>query len=166
VLLQGGADFGVFDRFNDRATLVLPAGTYSTGPVTVGTSCDLQPSTNWGDPVGLGAPCSGYLPVISVDGDVTINGGVGQGILLVSGDLRITAPFTFHGMMIVKGAADITAPTDVRGILAAAELRSGTGPVSQLKVQYSKCIISNDLEFSASLSPLSSRAWIQLFQAP
>lgn len=166
VLLQGGADFGVFDRFNDRATFVLPAGTYSTGPVTVGTSCDLQPSTNWGDPVGLGAPCSAYLPVIRVDGDVTINGGVGQGILLVSGDLRITAPFTFHGMMIVKGAADVTAPTDIRGILAAAELRSGTGPVSQLKVQYSKCIISNDLEFSASLSPLSSRAWIQLFQAP
>jgi len=159
-------DLDLFDRFGERATLVLPGGTYSTGPATVGTSCDLQPFTNWGDPVGPGAPCSGYLPVIRVDGDVAIDGGVGQGILLVGGNLRITAPFTFHGMMIVKGAADITAPTDVRGILAAAELRSGTGPVSQLKVQYSKCIITNDLDVSAPLSPLASRAWIQLFQAP
>jgi hypothetical protein len=85
---------------------------------------------------------------------------------LVNGDLRITGPFTFHGMMIVKGAVDITAPADVSGILAAAELRSGAGPVTQLKVHYSKCIIANSLDSAAPLSPLSSRGWIQLFQAP
>ena len=165
-LLQTGTDLGEFDRFKDRTTLVLPGGTYATGPATVGTSCDLQLSTNWGDPVGPGTPCSKYLPVIRVDGDLTIDGVVGQGILLVDGNLRVAAPFTFHGIVIVKGAVDITAPTEVRGILAAAELHSGSGPVSKLKVNYSKCIISNDLAFSALLSPLSSRAWIQLFQAP
>jgi hypothetical protein len=163
--LQATGDLGAFDRYSERATLVLPRGAYSTSPATVGTSCDLQLSTNWGDPGGVG-PCTRYFPAIRVDGDLTIEGGVGQGMLLVNGDLRVTSPFTFHGVMIVKGAVDITAPTDVRGILVAAELRSGAGPVTQLKVHYSKCIVSNSLDFSAPLSPLSSRAWIQLFQAP
>ncbi len=165
-LLQAARDLGVFDRLSKRATLVLPGGTYSTSPATVGTSCDLQRSTNWGDPGEPSSPCGWYLPLIRVDGDLTLNGGVGQGILLVNGDLRVQSPFTFHGIVIVKGAVDITAPTDLRGILSAAELRSGTEPVSQLKVHYSKCIIANDLYSSAPLSPLASRAWIQLFQAP
>jgi hypothetical protein len=165
-LLQAPADLGALERFSERATLVLPGGIYTTSPATVGTSCDLRRSTNWGDPGGAASPCSGYLPLIRVDGDLTLGGGIGQGILLVNGDLRITGPFTFHGMMIVKGGVDITAPTDVRGILAAAELRSGAGPVTQLKVHYSKCIIAKDLDSSAPLSPLSSRAWIPLFQAP
>lgn len=165
-LFQARSDSGAFDRFSKRARLVLPGGTYTPGPATVGTSCDLQRSTNWGDPGEAAAPCSGYLPLVRVDGDLTLTGGVGQGILLVNGDLRVTGPFTFHGMMIVKGGVDITAPTDVRGILAAAELRSGAWSVSQLKVHYSKCIISKSLDSSARLSPLSARAWIQLFQAP
>ncbi|HET9708901.1 MAG TPA: hypothetical protein VFP39_11425, partial [Gemmatimonadales bacterium] len=165
-LLQPTSDLGVFDRFRARATLVLPGGTYTTSPATVGTSCDLRNSTNWGDPVGTATPCSGYLPLVSVDGDLTLGGGIGQGILLVNGDLHVLGPFTFHGVVIVKGAVDITAPTDVRGILAAAELRSGAGSVTQLKVHYSKCIISKALDSSAPLSPLSSRAWIPLFQAP
>ena len=165
-LFRATGDFGAFDRFSKRANLVLPGGTYNPSPATVGTSCDLQRSTNWGDPGGAAAPCSGYLPSVRVDGDLTLTGGFGQGILLVNGDLRVTGPFTFHGMVIVKGGVDITAPTDVRGILAAAELRSGAGSVTQLKVHYSKCIISKGLDFSAPLSPLSARAWIQLFQAP
>ena len=165
-LLQATGDVGAFDRFSERATLVLPGGTYTTSPATVGTSCDRQRSSNWGDPGGVIAPCGEYLPIVRVDGDLTLGGGIGQGILLVNGDLRITGPFTFHGMMIVKGAVDITAPADVSGILAAAELRSGAGPVTQLKVHYSKCIIANSLDSAAPLSPLSSRGWIQLFQAP
>ena len=165
-LLRAPDDPGVFDRFSERATLVLPGGTYSISPATVGTSCDLQRSTNWGDPGDAVAPCSGYLPLVMVTGDLTLTGGVGQGILLVDGDLRVTGPFTFHGMMIVKGGVDITASTDLRGILSATELRSGAWSVTQLKVHYSKCIISKILYSSAPLSPLSSRAWIQLFQAP
>ena len=165
-LFQAAGDLGVFDRYSERATLVLPGGTYTPSPATVGTSCDLQSPTNWGDPGGDAAPCSGYIPLVRVDGDLTLPGGTGQGILLVNGDLRVTGPFTFHGMVLVKGGVDITAPTDVRGILAAAELRSGAGPVTQLKVHYSKCIISKSLDSSAPLSPLSSRAWIPLFQAP
>jgi hypothetical protein len=165
-LLQATGDIGAFDRFSERATLVLPGGRYATSPATVGTSCDLQSPTNWGDPGSAAAPCGGYLPVVTVDGDLTLGGGIGQGILLVNGDLRVTGPFTFHGIMIVKGAVDITAPTDVRGILAAAELRSGAGSVTQLKVHYSKCIITMDLASAAPLSPLTSRAWIPLFQAP
>lgn len=156
-------DLDVFNRLNGRATLVLPGGSYTTGPATVGTSCDLQQPTNWG---GSGAPCRDYFPLVRIDGDLTLGGGVGQGILLVNGDLHVLSTYTFHGIVIVTGEVDITAPTEVRGMLAAAELRSGAGPVTQLKVHYSKCIVSNSLELSAPLTPLASRAWRQLFQAP
>lgn len=159
-------DLVAFNRLRERATLVLPGGSYTTGPATVGTSCDLRQPTNWGAPVGADTPCGDYLPLIRIDGDVTLSGGVGQGILLINGNLHVTSPFTFHGIVIVTGEVDITARTDVLGMFAAAELRSGTGPVTQLKVHYSKCIIANDLEFSAPLIPLASRAWKQLFQAP
>src|SRR5437773_413586 len=82
-----------------------------------------------------------------IGGDLTLGGAVGQGILLVNGNLHVLSTYTFQGIVIVTGEVDITAPTDVHGILAAAKLRSGTGPVTQLKVHYSKCIVSNSLEF-------------------
>lgn len=157
---------GAFTRWSDRATLVLPGGAFSPGPATVGTACDLRPETNWGDPLAPSSPCSGYVPVISVRGDVTIVGGSGQGILLVNGNLHVTSAFVFYGIVLVTGDVDIEGPTDIRGLLAAAGLRSGTSQVTQLKVRYSKCIISKDLEISSSLKPLGSRAWKQLFQAP
>src|SRR5215471_16478211 len=56
-LLQDVSDPDAFDVFSARATLVLPGGSYTTGPATVGTSCDLRSTTNWGDPGGSGAPC-------------------------------------------------------------------------------------------------------------
>ena len=165
-LLGRAGDLPFFDRFSERATVVLPGGSYVVAPATVGTSCDTRIPMNWGDPGGSERPCGTYLPIIRVDGDLTLNGGDGQGILLVNGDLHVAAPFAFDGIVIVKGAVDITAPTAVRGILEAAELRSGSEPVTQLKVHYSNCIISRNLESSSPLTPLASRAWIQLFQAP
>lgn len=159
-------DLDLFNRLAGRATLVLPAGAYAIYPATVGTSCDLSRPTNWGDPAVLGSPCASYLPMIRVDGDVILSGGVGQGILLINGDLRIDGGFTFNGIVIVTGEVDVTAPLEIRGMLKAAGLRAGAGPVTQLKVHYSKCLISRDLEFSSPLTPLASRAWKQLFQAP
>ncbi len=159
-------DLDTFRRLAERATLILAGGSYAIGPATVGTSCDLREPTNWGAPGESGAPCGSYVPIILVTGDLTLNGTVGQGILLVNGNLRVTAPLTFYGTVIVTGEVDITAPTEIRGILAAAELRSAGDPVTQLKVHYSKCILSNDLEISSSLRPLPSRAWSELFQAP
>lgn len=157
------SDLEAFNRLRERATLVLTGGSYTTGPATVGTSCDLQQPTNWG---GSGTPCADYFPLIRIDGDLTLDGGVGQGILLVNGNLHVLSTYAFHGIVIVTGEVDIAAPTEVRGMLAAAELRSGPDPVTQLKVHYSKCNILNSLEFSSPLTPLASRAWRQLFQAP
>ena len=165
-LVRPVPDQAEFDRLWGRASLSLPGGTYSPAPATVGTACDLQTLTNWGDPGGSSLPCGDYLTVVRISGDVTLDGGVGQGILLVNGDLHITSGFTFHGIILVTGAVDVTAQTDVRGILAAGELRSGAGPVTQLKVNYSKCLTSKALEISSPLSPLATRAWNQLFRAP
>ena len=159
-------DLEAFNRLRERATLVLPGGSYATRPATVGTSCDLQQPTNWGEPGGLGTPCGDYLPLVRIDGDLTLGGGVGQGILLVNGNLHVLSTYTFRGIVIVTGSVDIGAPTEIMGTLAAADLRSGMSPVTQLKVHYSKCVIFNSLEFSSPLTPLASRAWRQLFQAP
>jgi hypothetical protein len=170
-LLRGAADSGLapvdlgsYRRFASRATLILPGGgTYATNPATVGTACDLQQSQNWGDPFKHGAPCGGYLPIIEVEGDLTLMGGAGQGILLVDGNLTVLSDYTFFGLVMVKGGIDVQANLEVRGALAAAILGSETRQLTRTTVRYSKCIISNVLDSATPLTPLQSRAWKQLF---
>lgn len=171
--LRAAAESGLanvdLDRFNElapRATLLLPAGSYSTYPATVGTSCDLRDVMNWGDPSGPGTPCGAYSPVIRIAGAATLGGGIGQGILLVDGDLRVSARYEFHGLIVVRGSLYAEAPLLVRGAIATAFLGSPSGHLTQVEVSYSKCVLGNVIESSSPLHILDSRGWKQLFQAP
>jgi len=159
-------DLARFSALAPRATLLLPGGNYSTHPATVGTSCDLRDVLNWGDPSGPGNPCGGYFPIIRIGGSAALTGGVGQGILLVDGDLHIAAPYEFDGLILVKGTLNTEAPLLVRGAIATAFLGSSSGHLTQVEVYYSKCLMDNVIQFSSPLHVLPSRGWKQLFQAP
>lgn len=161
-----GVDLAHFDDFATRAARLLPPGSYSTHPATVGTVCDLRDALNWGDPSGPPSPCGTYFPVVRIAGGGTLTGGVGQGILLVDGDLRITAPYEFDGLILVRGTIETQDHLLVRGAIAAPFLGSPAGHLTQVEVHYSKCIIDNVLEFSSPLQVLASRGWKQLFRAP
>ena len=159
-------DLARFNEFAARAGLLLPAGSYATNPATVGTSCDLRDVLNWGDPVNRTSPCGTYFPIVRITGEATLSGGVGQGILLVDGDLRVAGAYEFDGLILVKGALEAQARLVVRGAIATPILGSSSGHLTQVEVRYSKCIVDNVIEFSSPLHILVSRGWKQLFQAP
>jgi hypothetical protein len=77
----------------------------SPTPVTSGSSC-VRVDANWGDPNSLTSVCASRAPVIMSDGDLTIDGGVGQGVLLVSGHLIIDGPFVFSGQIVARGGIE------------------------------------------------------------
>jgi hypothetical protein len=108
--------------------IVLPAGAIVTpSPVAIGSLCDTLVLTNWGDPVGAG-PCRTHMPVINALGDLTIRGGVGQGIIVANGDVRFENGAMFAGLVVA--ADDFLTGTGggtVLGAVLAGDARRGTG---------------------------------------
>jgi hypothetical protein len=81
---------------------VAPSPTIAAGRCAASDS-------NWGDPSSIGSPCANRSPLIVADGDLTIVGGVGQGVLLVSGHLVIAGPITFSGQIVARGGIETLA---------------------------------------------------------
>ncbi|MFN8581759.1 MAG: hypothetical protein U0163_12385 [Gemmatimonadaceae bacterium] len=85
-----------------RATAQLAAGASVTpAPVLQGAQCDRSVSSNWGDPSRASA-CADYFPIIWAHGDVVVQGGRGQGILLADGDVRLDGGTQFTGVIISR----------------------------------------------------------------
>jgi Tfp pilus assembly protein PilX len=77
-------------------------------PITSASTC-VRIDTNWGDPNSLTSVCAARAPLIISDGDLTIDGGVGQGVLLVGGHLTIDGPFVFSGQIVARGGIETRA---------------------------------------------------------
>lgn len=89
--------------WREIASFVLDDGTVvSPGPS--GSCCrSPSPAHDWGDPLARASPSGDRRPVIYVAGDLEIRGGVGQGVLVVAGDLSAGGGFVFHGAVLVGG---------------------------------------------------------------
>jgi len=77
-------------------------GSVTPGPVTEAGRCVLL-GHSWGSPHEPGGPCGGHRPAVAADGDLTLSGGQGQGLLLVAGTLRMTAGAHYAGLVLVGG---------------------------------------------------------------
>src|SRR5438046_10547507 len=94
-------------------SLTYPGGTQLTGvgPIAVGPVCQASVApANWGDPnraTPAGA-CETYFPTIHVLGDLRVNTGSGQGVLLVDGDFTVAGNFAFTGVVIARGGLKMT----------------------------------------------------------
>jgi hypothetical protein len=111
------ADSATYLRFGDAwwndlalaADVRLADGAHVTPmPVTSGGSCS-RGDSNWGDPSSPAAPCAARVPIVYAAGDLTIDGGLGQGALLVDGHLIIAGPFTFSGQIVARGGIEMIA---------------------------------------------------------
>lgn len=140
----------------------------TTGPAVDGAgNCDEPVLTNWGDTLPS-APCGSYFPLIYAGGDVTIqSGGIGQGVLLVDGNLDLRGDFLFYGIIIVQGNFE-TQGSGNRVIGAVMASNSGTldqDVTGSSHVTYSTCAIRRAILNNASLSrarPLQERSWVDL----
>ena len=156
------------------ANIKLAAGVYGSDilPIDSTGTCKTSDASNWGEPFrggnGYVSSCTGYFPIIYVDGDLQLNGrGRGQGILLVNGNLKFNGSFDFDGLIIVRddidkgnGSASITGAVMARNATFAdgGSVINGTQNVS-----YSKCAVESALRGSAILVRVRERSWMQVF---
>lgn len=137
------------------------------GPVTSAGSCSTSSLSNWGDPnrAATPGPCEGYYPIIYAPGDLNITGGVGQGILLVNGNLKVTGGFRFYGPVIVRKDLDTSGQGGHfnGGVMAANVNLDQNAVLGNAVITYSSCVISAVLAGVAVPRPLAMRPWLQLF---
>ena len=77
--------------------------------------CLAEEPWNWGDPDRPYRPCGAYLPVRLAFGDLLVEGGVGQGILLVDGDLTLAAGARYYGLALAAGRLHLPERAELTG---------------------------------------------------
>lgn len=160
----GDADW---DLLVSLATKRLPGDNYQNiaPSLTGGGDCNTADIKNWGDPENPTAPCGDYLPIIYAPGNLTVNTGVGQGILLVEGDLSAQGKFEFYGIVIVKGSL-MSAGNGNKfhgGVMAANFYIDNNMIFGTVDLAYSSCALARAQQAGSGGTPLRSRGWIQLF---
>ncbi len=165
-----GPEAAAWESLVARAARSLPAdaGTISgVGPVGTATSCDSSAAGNWGEPASPPAVsgCADYLPITHAAGDLRINGGSGQGVLLVEGNLALEGGFQFRGVLLVRGRLSILgAGGRVLGSVRAASADiDPAGPGGSAEVHYSSCAARAALLRNASVRPLTPRWWTEVY---
>jgi hypothetical protein len=96
-----------------------------------------------------------------------LGNAVGQGILLVDGDLEVSGTFDFYGVVVALGQADFKGTTDItggimvrNGVYAGEEtwLRGGTS------LQYSSCSAARAISHAVVAHPLAGRHWFEVVE--
>lgn len=136
-----------------------------THPTAICTTSDMY---NWGEPDRPGAhpECADYFPIMYRNGDLQVQTGRGQGILLVSGDFDVRGNFVFNGIVIALGRVKGNGTGNkITGAVFAqnAELDDETSFIGNPQVRYSSCAISQVLAGAATTRPLAQRSWVQLY---
>jgi hypothetical protein len=146
-------------------------------------SCNKTDPLNWGDPnrnAVTPGKCEDYFPVVylrsGVNNYVTVSGGVGQGILIVDGNLTLAGTLSWYGPIIVRGTFTAagsgggTGVTVIGGVLAASMNCDSSNPVTtpcndisgNSHIQFSRCAISSAVSRNAR-TVLATRSWADLF---
>ena len=146
------------------ASSVTPGPRLTTGPGT--SQCDSAAAHNWGDPTRA-TPCANRFVIVHVRGDVIVDGGVGQGILLADGDVELRNGAQFFGLIIARD--DVVATTGsnrIWGAAIAGDSRTVTGDFSVIAgttaVTYSSCAVELAGLGTAPLRREARRAWAAL----
>ena len=153
------------------ADLHIPSGAINrTGPdSTLAGGCRTSTSTNWGNPLNPGGACGDYFPIIHIEAPFgrIQSGGVGQGILLVDGDLDLRGGFIFHGIVIVQGNFETQGSGNrvMGGVMASnvsfqIQRLSGTSSVSYSSCALERAVLNNKALTRAR--PFPQRSWVDL----
>jgi hypothetical protein len=166
------ADTSTYSVFGAEtwASLVAKANVTTVGgspsPVGTTTTCAAS-STNWGEPNRSGSPvvgCQNYFPIIYSAGDLSINGGRGQGILLVNGSLTLRGNFMFAGIILVRNNLDVAGTPSIYGSM---RVRGANGTSSSIlgnaSFYFSHCATGQALSGLATPRRSGQRSWAQLY---
>jgi hypothetical protein len=156
----------------DLATWQLPGGNYNNTSPSFNTddTCNVSDQSNWGDPLDPTSACGSYFPIIYINGKLNVQSGgssVGQGMLLVEGDVNLRGDFTYHGIIITQGSFS-TQGSGKRiygGVMASNTLLDAQGMYGQSVVQNSSCAVTRAILNNPNLTrvrPLAERSWVDL----
>lgn len=100
-------------------------------------------------------------------GDLTLRGGAGSGVLLVEGRLTLAGPLTFSGVIVARGGV-VTASDGVAitGYLASTGRGDSTTTVTlrhAVELRASRCAVIHALLAAVPPVPVHGRAWAELF---
>jgi len=159
--------------------------TYSPAPsvtLTLPVQCKYSDPQNWGEPwrtlqaggsnVPVTPVCQDYFPTVYIDGDLFINKGRGQGILIVNGNLSFAGRFEWYGLIIVR---DEVMPgngeVNIFGGLMARSASVGMGGdadntsnlTGNQNIYFSRCALEAARSASPTLITVRQRSWAQFF---
>jgi hypothetical protein len=167
LLEQSGLDWGALVAMADRTYAGAAVGPLSPAPAASGGNCEVSARDNWGEPHRQvpGVPCQDRFPIIYVDGDLTLSGGRGQGILLVRGDLDISGGTDFVGLVVTTGRLRVT---EGGGLLVGAVLvlNGGNDPSTLgagAAVRLSTCALASAGVAAATARAFRDRFWLDLY---
>lgn len=137
-------------------------GTVTPGPVEDPGGCRDEPG-NWGSPTDPDGPCGNRRVALYAPGDLVLDGGEGQGLLLVEGSLTLEEGAVFAGLVVVGDTLRLGPGTRITGLIRSggpAVLRSGA------RVRGRACPALLALDVVPALGrpvPARGGAWIRPF---
>jgi hypothetical protein len=160
--------FGQFDwgKLVEVASVRTTARVTGAAPRSTDEECDTTDPNNWGEPEkSNGGACTSYYPVIHAAGDLIVDGGRGQGLLLVDGDLTVQGDFAFFGAVLVRGAL-LSAPGGARvtGTVSVAAQGEVEPALDSIAIAFSRCAARKALLGIALPVPLAERSWSEAFE--
>lgn len=168
----------LFYQLAGQANIVLnvaDGATLSGNPNPAGTgTCVKTDLYNWGDP-GRGTPanaCETYFPIVYINPAMTGSSHgavklhmVGQGVLLINGDMEVNAGSNYTGLILIRGEfGKANGNTIINGGVVSmnADLdASGSNTTGNLTLNYSRCAVSTALNNLAVSAPAAYRGFIQ-----
>lgn len=148
-------------RANVRLT-----GNISPAPSGSSSSCNRY-SSNWGEPwrgfVAV-AGCQDYLPIVYAPGDLDLENGRGQGILIVDGRLRVRGNFEYVGLILVRDEFEAQGNISLHGAIIS---RNADGAETRVRgnayMAYSRCAVDRALGALATPTRVKQRAWANVY---
>jgi hypothetical protein len=153
-----------------------PGSRVTPLPVVDANGC-ADTDHNWGEPLRQ-APssiCERRWPVVYASGDLTLDGGRAQGVLLVEGRLRLAGPLLMSGLVVARGGIETVADgITITGIVisgATNSTRVGTEggeptPVSlrhATTLRFALCDAQHGMASTKRVQVVRERAWAELF---
>lgn len=159
--------FGHFDwdELVEVANAHLSDRIASPSPRSSDEECDTTDPGNWGEPSRVnGGACTSFYPVVHAPGDLLIDGGRGQGMLLVDGDLTVQGGFEFFGAVLVRGALrGGRGGARITGVVSMV-MQGATEPLlDEIAVYFSRCAARKALLDIARPVPLKEQSWYEVF---
>jgi hypothetical protein len=164
-----------FEALKKLVTLIVtsdnPPAMEPAYTAAVPQKCNAAVESNWGEPspAAVTDPCFNYFPVIYHNGNLKLQGGRGQGILLVEGDLTTTGSVVFYGPVFVTGTLSTSGNSGqgakfYGGVVAGnVALDDVTKLAGGALVNYSSCAVRRALANTATPMPFAERSWVQLY---